>query len=169
MTLRHLFLLLAFLVPSVPSQAIEIDDDLGELVDQFQATSPDTAKQYLADYTVLVKLGQVDSSIGELMPISSVAVLYFAGNGTVLGWSSKSERVEKGRWIVDARSGQNEVCLIFPEGQGKGVCTILSRNDRRITESTRGNPFNLKAEQPAPFELGNSGVSLREIATQLGL
>lgn len=172
---RRLFtaisLFFAVLVWTQTAQAIEIWKLSDQLMQRFERSSPSEAKHLVGGYTMLVKLGSINGTIAKVMPISTVAVLYFNPNGQVLGWSSKTNTIEEGKWIVRHAPGTiNSLCLFFPEGGGQGVCNMPSLlAGAPFAESTKGNPFNLRAEKPAPYHLGRFGISLKSIASKLGI
>jgi hypothetical protein len=149
--------------------AIEVTKVGDKLVRAFRQAPLDKAETFLAGYTVLVKLGKVPPRIIKMLPISSVAVLYFAPNGRVLGWSGKSGVVEPGDWQIQNRGAGNDLCMFFDKNDGQGFCTILSAGRSAQMESTKGNPFGLKANAPVPYTLGYAGQSLGGVAKKLGL
>lgn len=149
--------------------ALEIAKVTDQVVHGFRYAAPAQARSYLAGYTVLVKLGQVEKRVLNVIPISSVAVLYFAPDGAVLGWSGKSDVVERGVWKVQSKPNGNDLCLFFDKGLGAGFCTVLWIGHPMFMESTKGNPFHLKARAAVPYDLGRFGISLGGIAKKLGL
>jgi hypothetical protein len=168
--LHHLALVALFSGGLVQAaSAIEVAKIGDKLVKAFRHAGPQEARGYLAGYTVLAKLGQMPGRIKGRIPISTVVVLYFNPNGDLLAWSGKSDIVEKGRWYVGEGRGGNDLCLNFDSSGGEGFCTVLANGRSAQLESTKGNPFGLKANAPTPHKLGFSGQSLAKIAGQLGL
>ena len=160
-------LLAAFLVASpAASLDIEVREIDRALRNQYMSASMPEAHRLLAGYTVLTKARGFSGRVQAVIPFSSVAVLYMAPNGEVLAWSDKSARVEAGRWQIQA-NGRNDVCLFFPMGKGAGACTNLFINNAWIEQSTKGNPFGLKAGASVPFKMGRFGVSLKNLAAKL--
>lgn len=151
------------------SEALQITKVGKELVRGFQYAAPAQAKGYLAGYTVLAKLGRVQKRVLNILPISTVAILYFAPDGTLLGWSDKSDIVERGTWQVKTAPNGNDLCIFFDKGRGAGMCTVLIFGGPQFLESTKGNPFGLKANAAVPYDLGRFGVSLGNVAKKLGL
>ena len=149
--------------------ALEISKVPKETVELFMRAAPADARTFLAGYTVHVKLGRVQVKVLNVLPISTIAILYFAPDGALLGWSDKSEVIERGIWKIDSKPNGNNVCMFFDKSKGAGVCTILNFGRPTFLESVKGNPFGLKANAPVPYDLGRVGVSLRAAAKKLGL
>ena len=158
----------ALLAPTQPAFAFDSWKTGLQFENAFQFGTAAEAKRTLGNLTILVKFGTYSGELAKVIPIASTAVLYFNPNGTVLGWSSKTDTVEAGKWAVRG-NGNNDLCLFFPEGKGAGVCTMIFAYGAPFKEATAGNPFNLKAEKPAPYHLGRFGLSLKSIAKKLGI
>jgi hypothetical protein len=159
---------------TAPAAALDIRAQSSKDLHQFEHMPNKEVSKFFAGRTFLFKSQELNGGVRAVLPISGVAILYMAPNGTLLGWSDKSGNVEAGVWRVNNTNGNdlyfnNQLCFGFPEGGRGQACSRFGTNINYFPESTAGNPFGLKGESAAPFDLGRFGVSLKSVAKKLGL
>jgi hypothetical protein len=160
---------LAFFISASPVQALEINVRKldGNLIDSFQRAPLSSAPNFLVGYTVLISGARMAMSQTHLIPFSGPTVVYFSHKKKMVCWWGKSKVVHEGSWQI-RRSGRfNDICFFFPQGKGEGLCSRLLVSQDFLKESTKGNPFKLKAGGAVPFKLGRFGVSLSQIARKI--
>lgn len=162
-------ILAACIALSMGGAAEAIDINVIKVTNKMMYAHMNASKQQafnrVAGYTTLFKVSDFPRALQKLVPVSGVAVFYFKKNGTVLAWSGKSQKVEAGKWYLTRN--WNDICVSFPQGKGKSVCTNFMVSTKTVKETTLGNPFNLKAGEPVPYKLGRFGVTLKKIARKI--
>jgi hypothetical protein len=167
-------MLAGFVFSTMPAFALDVRQQTYRDLKPLEKMPTAQVGKYFAGRTFVFKASQLSGKVRNTLPISGVAILYLAPDGKLLGWSDKSANVEAGIWHVYNANGnvaypENQLCIGFPEGKGGEACLRLFAPVSYLPESTAGNPFGLKGEKPAPFNLGRFGVTLQSVAKKLGL
>jgi hypothetical protein len=140
--------------------------DLATLAEVYNGT-PRQARAAIADYTVLVDVGDMPGEVRNIIDISGLAVLYFAKDGSLAAWSGRSGTVVGGSWFIGRQGKANTICIAFARGNGNAVCAAPESTDTTwIKQSTYGNVFGLAVGQAVPFAIP-AGAGLAALAERI--
>lgn len=133
---------------------------------------PGTSKtvEALSNHTVSMRSWETSDIIVEALPIANASILYFAPDGQVLAWSSKSDVVETGEWKIEPENERfNNLCLKFDNDPEASTCQALHFRRPIFYEITDGNPFGLSSENEVPYHIELEGAVISAISNKMGI
>ncbi len=87
------------------------------------------------------------------VPVAGTFVAYLSKNGQILIWSKDSQKIIDGVWKIGASGGKYVFCMSLSRKPQRIPCLIIKQMGSSVSDSQKGNIFNLKAGASAPTQL----------------